>query len=59
MELQLDHICALLEGCVGTASEVPRACDEALRELLRDLATHELSEDRLFQRSIFEDLDGT
>ncbi len=58
MEAQLDFVCAQLRASLETETAVAAACDEALRALLRDLTTHELSEDRLFQRSIFEDLDG-
>jgi hypothetical protein len=58
MEKQIDLVHVQLEQCLGSGESVPPPCDERARALLRDLTTHELSEDRVFQRSIFEELDG-
>lgn len=58
MGKELDLVHTELEQCLGSGQPVPPPCDERVRALLRDLATHELSEDRVFQRSIFEELDG-
>jgi hypothetical protein len=55
---RLASVCTELEGAADPASMPRAACAVAIRSLLDDLLRHELSEARLFQRTVFEELGG-
>lgn len=56
-EARMRDMLGELDRCLGESTAISPGCDASIRALLTDLTAHELSEDRLLQRAIFEELD--
>jgi hemerythrin-like domain-containing protein len=55
---RIDRLTAALETSLVSGVRLPGTFEGELSSLLADLTRHELSESRLFQRSVFEELGG-
>jgi hypothetical protein len=54
LDRRLESVCSRLEGARSPGTAAAAGVSAALRGILGDLIEHELSEARLFQRSVFE-----
>lgn len=57
-EVELEQVIDDLGRSLSTDAFVPSPCNASVRALVTELVRLEWSDDRLFQRAIFEDLDG-